>query len=734
MSAEQEPVVDPQSLFDLATRVVEHTNRHLFLTGKAGTGKTTFLKHITNNTRKKVVVAAPTGVAAMNAGGMTLHSLFGLPMGAYLADARFDEIDGSGLIVNRQTLFQNMRLTSERRSLLQAIELLIIDEVSMLRADILDAIDAILRQVRRRRHEPFGGVQVLLIGDLYQLPPIVTQDEARLYAQYYKSAFFFHSNVMEAVKPLVIELNKVYRQQDQRFVDLLNAVRNNEMGPREHELLRSRYQPGTEAAEGVILLTTHNYRADYENTRRLDALPGSAQSFDGAVTGTFNEKALPVDQKLWLKVGAQIMFIKNDIGDSRRYYNGLICKVTHIGEEGDIWVQPPAENSVPLKLEAHTWKNIRYKFNVAKESIEEEVLGSYSQLPIRLAWAITIHKSQGLSFDRAIVDAGQAFTSGQVYVALSRLRSLEGLILHTQISPNGFDIPTEILDFYRRQLPDSELRRVIEGAQYEALLLRLQRWFSFENLLQNWEEQEEKWINKPDQKRKSAANWLREKRLLLFELDSTGQKFQKELNVLFNGALSQLAVRVSAAEVWFRKEFHRQIVAPYVAEHNQFKLQNATAKFIQEWESLEAGIQECIRGWKVASAYTAQLAQGKTMNEIQVDIPVEALIKKTPKGVKVDTYQVSLDMFNKGMSPAEIALARGMSPSTIDGHMLHFIENGKLKPADFFSAEQIASVQSEWEKQGLETSATPIQQTLGDDYSFFMIRSVKAYMKRLAEA
>src|SRR6478736_3898517 len=323
---------EPNTLFTLATRIINHTGRHLFLTGRAGTGKTTFLRHIQQTTPKKTVVVAPTGVAAINAGGVTMHSFFHLPLGMYIADASnyFGDEYSGGLVVNRHSLFKNIRFNREKIELLRELELLIIDEVSMLRADALDAIDTILRHFRRRHREPFGGVQVLYIGDLFQLPPVIRQEESGLFFEHYTSPFFFSAKVIGEDHPLVIELKHIYRQTDAEFIHVLNAIRTNKMTEDELDTLHRRYMPFIQPEDGVIVLTTHNHKADTINTQKLEALPGEARAFEGVITGEFNEKALPAERKLQLKIGAQVMFIKNDKGETRRYYNGKLATVSRI--------------------------------------------------------------------------------------------------------------------------------------------------------------------------------------------------------------------------------------------------------------------------------------------------------------------------------------------------------------------------------------------------------------------
>jgi ATP-dependent exoDNAse (exonuclease V) alpha subunit len=396
-------------LFSTAADFVNNTSRHIFLTGKAGTGKTTFLKYIRQNTRKKCVVVAPTGVAAINAGGVTMHSFFQLPLGPFLPVTH--RLSGEG-VTDQYTLFKNIRVSDDKREIFRDLELLIIDEISMVRCDMLDATDAILRYFRKMPNTPFGGVQVLYIGDLFQLPPVMPDAQWSLLREYYESPFFFHSKAVQQAPPVYIELKKIYRQSQQTFIDILNRIRNAQATRQDLATLNNRMTAQPQEGVKYVTLTTHNVKADKINFEELAKLPGRSYEFKGVVEGDFPDKTLPTDPVLQLKEGAQVMFIRNDKNEDRRFFNGKLATVSRIDDDGIRVVL--AESDEELLLEQETWNNIRYSYNQQEESIDEEKLGSFTQYPIRLAWAITIHKSQGLTFQNAIIDAGDAPGSSQV--------------------------------------------------------------------------------------------------------------------------------------------------------------------------------------------------------------------------------------------------------------------------------------------------------------------------------
>ncbi len=444
----------------LAWQFIENTGTHLFLTGKAGTGKTTFLRELKTRSPKRMVVVAPTGIAAINAGGVTIHSFFQLPFAPYVPDTKF---------TSARTFH---KFGKEKINIIRSLDLLVIDEISMVRADLLDAIDAVLRQYRNR-YQPFGGVQLLMIGDLQQLAPVVKEDEWQLLKPYYDTAFFFGSRVLHETEYVTIELKHIYRQSDAAFVNLLNRIRENTADDSVLTELNKRYLPDfhPKEEEGYIRLTTHNYQAQQYNDRQLVALPGQAYSFRAKTEGTFPESAYPADEVLTVKKGAQIMFIKNDSSNEHRFYNGKIGLVTGVSKDG-ILVRGNGDSESFL-LETEEWTNSKYTLNPATKEITEEVEGRFRQYPIRLAWAITIHKSQGLTFERAIIDANASFAHGQVYVALSRCKSLEGLVLSSPLRKEAI-ISDDTIDEFTREVealsPDKEKLNKLQHRYFYELL------------------------------------------------------------------------------------------------------------------------------------------------------------------------------------------------------------------------------------------------------------------------
>ena len=426
--------MEKDEIFEMAERYVKATGRSVFLTGKAGTGKTTFLKYVTQTTSKRFVVLAPTGVAAINAGGSTIHSFFQLPLCPYLPDVK-------ELVTEYQMPERYRSLRKERVKIIRTLDLLIIDEISMVRADLLDAVDMTLRRYRHS-DKPFGGVQLLMIGDAQQLSPVVKENERQYISQVYQSPYFFHSKALQNLSYVTIELQKVHRQQDQEFVDILNGIRENRPSAKILQSLNSRVK-AYEDCDDVIRLTTHNAQADKVNTMKLDALPGDIVTFGAEIDGEFPENSYPADEMLSLKKGAQVMFIRND--SEAGYYNGKIGKVSEIGANGVVSVTD--SDGLTISVTPTEWTNSQYVLNDESGEIEQSVVGTFKQLPLRIAWAITIHKSQGLTFDKVIIDAGAAFAFGQVYVALSRCRTLEGISLDSPIRTSTIYSDMHVSDF-----------------------------------------------------------------------------------------------------------------------------------------------------------------------------------------------------------------------------------------------------------------------------------------------
>ena len=447
---------------------VEHTGRSIFLTGKAGTGKTTFLKTVVERSSKRSIVVAPTGVAAINAGGMTIHSFFQLPFSPFVPNAQIKSKFDFG---------------KEKRKLIASLDLLIIDEISMVRSDLLDAIDSVLRRFRDR-YRPFGGVQLLMIGDLQQLTPVVTPEDERMLAPYYDTPYFFGSKALAQIDYVTIQLEKVYRQQDDIFLALLNHIREGHPTSDDLKLLNSRYHPAfiPKPEEGYIRLTTHNQMANNYNESELQKLPGHPYTYRAKIEGIFPEYSYPTTETLILKEGAQVMFVKNDPSGAHRYYNGRIGHVI-LAEENRLQVFCPGDAEA-IDVEPLEWENTRYTLNDETREIETEVLGKFSQLPLRLAWAITIHKSQGLTFDHAIIDASLSFAPGQVYVALSRCKTLEGMVLASQI-PSQAIINDERVDSYIEHQEEATQRSIehlpaLKDEYYRYLLMEL---FDFKEIL-----------------------------------------------------------------------------------------------------------------------------------------------------------------------------------------------------------------------------------------------------------
>lgn len=535
----------------MASRLVNFTNRHIFLTGKAGTGKTTFLKWIRENCHKEMAIVAPTGVAAINAGGVTIHSFFQLPFSPFIPGAGGAEGDQ---VIGTQSLLGQLRLTGEKRKVIRELELLIIDEVSMVRCDTLDAIDLVLRHVRRRPHETFGGVQVLFIGDLYQLPPVIPEQEWTILSRFYPAPYFFNSRCIHQSPPVYVEFTRIYRQNEEQFINLLNMIRNDTLDENGKALLESRYNPGfrRHKDDGYIILTTHNRKADAINEKALNEIDGSVHGYMAEVEGDFSEKSFPADERLLLKVGAQVMFIKNDVEKPRRYYNGRIGIVTKL-EKDKIFVKCDGDDEA-IEVKKETWENIRYVLDSKTNKLEEDVLGSFVQYPLRLAWAITIHKSQGLTFEKAIVDAGDAFAPGQVYVALSRCMSLDGLVLHTRINGSALGGDSRVIEYTKSKAIDPDLNDLLEQGRAGYERETLSAVFDFNREIHCCDDLMVYCSEHVKSFTTNVLNWLTGMKALVQECVEVGDKFRLQLARIYSMPHPErglLLSRVNAASGFF---------------------------------------------------------------------------------------------------------------------------------------------------------------------------------------
>lgn len=731
--------------FQKAVSFINQTGKHLFLTGNAGTGKTTFLKYIKDNCFKKLAIVAPTGVAAINAGGVTIHSFFQIPPGVFLPTLHYNWEPSNHYINNPASLLRNLRMNAAKKEMLQELELLIIDEVSMLRADMLDAIDTVLRHVRKRNALPFGGVQVLYIGDLYQLPPVTKSDEWNLLQEFYKSPFFFDALALKESSPLFIELKKIYRQTDENFIGLLNKVRNNCCREEDLLFLNGFYQPHFDPAEeeNYVTLTSHNNKADAINQRKLEQLPSKKFTYHAQVEGDFNERAFPADPVLHLKEGAQVMFIKNDKGESRRFFNGKIGIIKSIDDESIIVSFPGEEDE--LSLEKETWRNIRYHFNKEKDSLEEEEIGHFTQFPIRLAWAITIHKSQGLTFQKAIVDAGASFAPGQVYVALSRLTSLDGLVLLSKIHPHNIGNDERVRQFAGTELGEDELSEILQSEQLLFLRSSIKKPFEWDKLLRSVEQLAASYEERLLPDKEVAQQWCG---VLLHQLqteDETARKFTKQLSSILedkdNTSFDSLHERTKAATGYFIKNFTTQILPGLNDQIETYTKKKRTKSYIKDLQDIKLLIERQLKQFANVAEVTYAMTNKSDLSqllelagEMHKPMPVESehIVLPKQKREKGSTQKLSLEMYLKGQKVSEIARERNLATGTIESHLFSFIPTGEVDVYEFITEDKLQLIISLLKKDSTH-SLSSARQVLGDDFSYTEINAGFKFFKKVNE-
>jgi hypothetical protein len=744
----------------MASRFINSTGRHVFLTGKAGTGKTTFLRAISHSTHKNTIVAAPTGIAAINAEGVTLHSLFQLPFGAFIPSDHFQGDEAPAFQLNTpRSLTRQMKMHGAKRNLLKKMELLIIDEVSMLRADLLDAIDVTLRRVRRRS-ESFGGVQILFIGDLMQLPPVVREAERQVLEPYYPTLFFFAAQALSAEPPLYIELEKIYRQSDETFIRLLNNLRDNQLTRQDVDTLNRYYQPGysPDAADGYVYLTTHNCKADRINSGKLEKLPGKTFKYSAVVDGKFEQNIHPVDHVLALKKNAQVMFIKNDPSGEGLFFNGKIGKVAELTAK-DIKVEF-SDGTASVWVEKYTWENKRFELNKETGEIEEKVIGTFVHFPLKLAWAITVHKSQGLTFEKAVIDVSQAFAAGQVYVALSRLTSLDGLVLTSPFKHQGLRQEAALSEFARLKNDADMLEQGLLDASTSYLREEVMLAFDFKGLgmdldfhLRTYTKDE---IRSEKQK---SLGWAQSLQSDLKPVKEVGDKFLNQLDrILQPGTITDrkfLKERVAAAQNYFEpllNGFSKKI-ADYVAELKSSK--KGVKQYIRELQDLDLLFYGQIGKIYKAMALVDAAIDNKELTKSGISMPArnnavahavngydpdryesasgERRYKKVPGKDKPkhspDTREITLEMFNSGKSVHEIASERSLKISTILGHLAYWIEEGEIDIEQLMPKDVLDEIAAAFKKTG-KPGLSAVKKLLNHKYDFSMLKLVLAFLKQ----
>ncbi|MBS4016403.1 MAG: helix-turn-helix domain-containing protein [Candidatus Latescibacteria bacterium] len=743
----------------MAASYINSTQRHVFLTGKAGTGKTTFLKQIVLETHKNAIVAAPTGIAAINAGGVTLHSLFQLPLGIFLPSNRnlnFNEREIETEIQTPASIMKTLRLNKTKRRMLQELELLIIDEVSMLRADMADAIDTVLRSVRRKRNTPFGGVQLLLIGDMQQLPPVVRQHEWSFLSPFYKSMYFFDAAAFADHKPVYIELEKIYRQHDPKFISILNNLRDDVLTDEDKKLLNSHYNPSLteEQKEGAVFLTTHNRQADELNERKLSALPGKSSFYEAEIIGDFPDRNYPVEFRMELKEGAQIMFVKNDYSGEQRYFNGKIGKIASLSDDG-IFVEFADDNDF-VELAPYIWENKRYTLNQETQEIEEKIIGSFQQYPIKLAWAITVHKSQGLTFDKAIIDVSQAFAPGQAYVALSRLRSLDGLMLSKPMPESNLKADKALSDFSGQKSDTIMLEQTLRDEAFHYTKSYLLSAYNFEEMAYHFKDHLESYDKDENRSKKQQhKDWASSILQEIIPLRDTAKNFQKQITTIMLNKdladLQHLQQRVSAANKYFDAAL-KSVIEKVREKRNEVASVKGAKQFRSELEEMEGWVMSKLKQFLKCDMLInslignlnpniSALIASQNLLYIEQKFSIKKLSKAKANGHlkekkqkdKTPSYEISFKLYKEGKSPKEIASERGFSITTIEGHLSQCIAKSLIPVDDLVSKKCFDEVVNAYREIG-STKLSEIRERLDRKYTYSEIRfALSGYFAGLAE-
>jgi hypothetical protein len=738
--------------------LVNQTNRNIFLTGKAGTGKTTLLHKIINTCYKNTVVVAPTGIAALNAGGVTIHSMFQLPFASFLPTLSNPPIVNEFLrFENRFSLRKHFQMHKNKQQVIRNMELLIVDEVSMLRADVLDAMDYMLQFIRKDKR-PFGGVQVLFIGDLLQLPPVVKQEEWEVLKHYYKGMYFFQSEVITQNPLLYVELETIYRQTDKLFISILNHLRENQLTSEDIKQLEKYVQPDfpKKHLKDYITLTTHNAKADAMNQREMSKLTSPLFSYEADIVDDFPEYLYPIEKVIQLKEGARVMFIKNDISGEHLFFNGKMGTVVSLSE-GEITVK--LDGGRVINVERYEWENVRYKLNETTKDIEEERLGSFTQYPLRLAWAITIHKSQGLTFEKAILDLASVFASGQAYVAFSRLRSLDGLVLLSSVSANGINNNGEVIGYAENKASEKEVQTACYTGKTEFLQENILNTFQWNTLLEEWVLHRNSYSGEIGNKN-LYKDWASQQLVRVQELVTVSEKFIKQLKTLFNNAtdVQHIFERVAKGITYFTPLLEQLwyevlLVEGKIANQKKVKqfftelkeLDNSLSETLKQLFRLEQMVQlaqsdqpfdkEKIHSAKLETLYTE--LTGKINNILKNEklfIGEYPLSKDDkPKKEKRSTYDITLQLWKEGKTVTEIAKERTLSQATIYSHIAKCIEQDKITITEVLPEKTINELNTIFKENEELTTLKSLYEKTEERYSWDELRLFRAYLLKEAK-
>ena len=739
--------------------LINETNRNIFLTGKAGTGKTTLLHKIIETSYKNTVVVAPTGIAALNARGVTIHSQFQLPFASFLPTSSNPPITNEFFrFENRESLKRHFQMHRNKQQVIKNMELLIVDEVSMLRADVLDAMDFMMQFIRKDRR-PFGGVQVLFIGDLLQLPPVVKQEEWEVLKHYYTGMYFFQSQVISQHPLLYIELEKIYRQTDGVFISILNHLRDNKLTQEDLRQLASHVRPefAKQHKNEYITLTTHNHKADMMNQEELEKLTSPLFSYEADVVGDFPEYLYPIEKVIQLKEGARVMFIKNDPSGEHLFFNGKMGTVVALGEKE---VSVALDDGITIDVERYEWENVRYKVNDTTKDIEEERLGTFTQYPLRLAWAITIHKSQGLTFEKAVLDLASVFASGQAYVAFSRLRSLDGLVLLSSVTQNGIDNDEKVIDYADNKATEEEMLQACREGRIDFLRECILKTFDWQSLLEEWYTHSHNYIG--DLGNKNAyKSWAMQQYARVKAMVAVSEKFNKQLlgyfqsptpiPTIFERILKAVAYFSPLLEtIWYEllyvetkvaglkkvKEFSKELkeLDDSLTEviKKLFRLEQMVVLLQSQTPFSKENIQpkklEAMRFKLIERVLTVLKNEQLFANPPKVGIPEEKT--KKDKKEKISTYDITLQLWQQNKTVAEIAKERMFTEGTIYGHLAKLIERGILSTEiieAIFTTEEINELEVLFKSEEDLSTIKGIYEKANEKYDYGRLRLFKEY-------